>query len=825
MTNFKLRAIATTALVASFATPGLVLAQTGVDKEDEIIITAQKREKTLQDTPVAVTAVTDTNIKRSQIRDIRDMPLLAPSLTVAQFANSSATTFAIRGIGTSGFNAGLEPSVGVFVDGVYRSRQGASINDFPTVERIEVLRGPQSTIYGKNTPAGVVSIITKKPQYEFGMDAEATYGNHDAIVVKGSVTGPIGESEKAAFRLSGNLNQRDGFIDNLFNGEQVNERDRWALRGQFLFEPNDNVSVRVIGDFSSVNEACCAAPFIFNLPQNAFALGLLNANILPALPFERNVSFDGGLLTDQETAGLSTEIEVDMGGAVFTSTTAYRTFDEINNIDADFVDIVLARDRTLTDIYQTFTQEFRITSTGDRKVDYMFGAYYYNQDLKHTNSTTFGPGLRQFADLVGGGAVTTLEQLIQLGQAIGIPDALALGPTPSGSLLGDGVGLQKSNFAQDTETFSAFGSLDFHVNDQFIVTTGLRFSHEKKDVDAVLDINAPFSALDLNNLTFLEQFPPAGTPLGPFFSPGPIPRNAFLGLAAFQFFTPTADFIDTRSEDNLSGNIIFAYDWNDELNTYASYSRGYKAGGFNLSNSSRAGSRDFAAEKTNALEVGLKTKLFDNTSTLNLAAFYTEQNNFQQNIFNGASFDIGNADAITYGLEADFLSRPTDNFIFTLAATWIPDAHFTRFDGGPCQISEQTIGSPNAVSSCVINGSQDFKGKSVSALSDLNVSSTATFLFDAGEYDGYLRGELRYSSKNPLSADLDPIKTQSAYTVFNASLGIGDDDKGWQVQFWGRNLFDQNYLQGAFNSVGQPGSFNGYPGDPRTYGITLRLQR
>ncbi len=809
MMNFKLRTIATTALVATLAVPGLAFAQT----EDEIIVTAQKREKTLQDTPVAVTPVTDVELKRSQIRDMRDLPLLAPSLTVAQFANSSATTFAIRGIGTSGFNAGLEPSVGVFVDGVYRSRQGASINDFPTVERIEILRGPQSTIYGKNTPAGVVSIITKKPEYEFGFDSlEATYGNKNSFILKGSVTGPIGGGDKAAFRLSGNLNQRDGFITNVLNGRSINVRDRWALRGQLLFEPSDNLTIRVIGDFASISETCCAAPFIFNNPRNAAALGFLGANVLPARPFDRNVSFEGKLFTDQETAGVSTEVEVDLGGAVFTSISAFRTFDEINDIDADFVDIALTNNRTLKDVYSTFTQEFRLTSTGDRKVDYLFGGYYYNQDLKHVNRTAYGATLRPFADLASGGAISTLENLFMLGQSFGIPNALAAGPITPGTFLALGQGLQNSNFAQDTETFAAFGSLDFHVSDQFTVTTGLRYTNENKKVNAQIQIDDPYSALDLNNLTFLETL-------------GVAPRNAFIGLAVFQFFTPTPSFVDSRNEDNLSGNVILAYDWNDELNTYLSYSRGYKAGGFNLSNSSRAGSRDFKAEKTNSLEAGLKAKLFNNTSSLNLAAFYTEQNNFQQNVFNGASFDIGNADAVTYGIEADFMSRPADNFIFTLSGTWIPDAHFTRFVGGPCQISEQTPGSPNAVASCINTGAQDFKGKSLSGISDLNVSSTATYLFKAGKYDGFLRGELRYASKVDLAADLDPIKSQGAFTIVNGSIGFGDDDKGWQVQLWGRNLFDENYLQGAFNSVGQPGSFNGYPGDPRTYGITLRLAR
>ncbi|VAV91525.1 TonB-dependent receptor, partial [hydrothermal vent metagenome] len=360
MSFLNRRFLASTAILGAMVLPNTAFAQLA----DEIIVTATKREKTLQDTPIAVTAVSDEDIKMSQIRDMRDMPLLATSLTVDQRSTSSQTVFTIRGIGTSGDNAGLEPSVGVFVDGVYRSRQAASIGDFPTVQRVEILRGPQSSIYGKNTPAGVVSIITKKPEYELGYDLEGTYGNYDSLILKGTVTGPVGNNDTAAFRLSGNINKRDGFLTNLADGRDVNTRDRWALRGQFLYEPNDNVSVRIIGDFAKIDEECCAAPFTINNPTNAAALIAIGATVLPQDPFSRNISFDGDLRTVQETAGLSMQVDIDLGKAVFTSISAVRTLDEVNDLDADFVDLNLTDIRQRRDVYSTYTQEFRLTSTG-----------------------------------------------------------------------------------------------------------------------------------------------------------------------------------------------------------------------------------------------------------------------------------------------------------------------------------------------------------------------------------------------------------------------------------------------------------------------------
>ncbi|PHS26467.1 MAG: TonB-dependent receptor [Robiginitomaculum sp.] len=833
MTKFKLRAIATTALVASFAVPGVVYAQ----MEDEIIVTAQKREKTLQDTPVAVTAVTDTQLKKSQIRDMRDMPLLATSLSVAQAASSSQTVFSIRGIGTSGFNAGLEPSVGVFVDGVYRSRQGASINDFPTVERIEVLRGPQSTIYGKNTPAGVISIVTKKPQYEFGYDAEATYAKYDNKILKGSVTGPLGNGESAAFRISGNYNKRDGYIDNLFDGSNVNDRDRWAVRGQLLFEPNDNVTVRVIGDFSSINENCCAAPFTFNAPANAAGLTAVGASVLPVDPFARDVSFDGKLLTDQETAGLSTQIDVDFGGVVLTSISAVRTLDEINDIDADFVDVNLTDQRRLTDVYSTYTQELRLTSTGANSVDWMLGAYYFNQDLKHTNSTAYGTSLRPFLDVATGGLISGLEGILGITQGVA-----------PGTFFAGGQGLVSSQFNQSTESFSAFSSFDIHASDQLTITTGLRWSTEKKKVVGLVNVNDPFSALSFAGAPGANQVDASfetglliqgivasqaaafsADPNSPFFG---LPVPVILGIAgpaitagttplvlgalqSFQFFPPTPSFADKRTENNISGNLILAYDWNDSVNTYASYTRGYKAGGFNLSSSSRAGGRDFKNETSTSYEFGLKTKLFDNRLQVNVAGFMQELKNFQSNIFNGATFDLNNAGKVSSdGVEVDAVFAPTDDIIFTAAATYLDD-QYDSFLRGPC-----TTGDTDP--SCIADGFKDFTGRKPGT-PKWNVSSTLTHLFTVNEMDGYIRGELRYTSKGNLGGDLDPNKAQGAYTILNASVGFGKDEDGWQVQFWGRNLANEDYLQGAFNSVGQAGNFSGYPGDPRTYGVTLRL--
>lgn len=770
---------------------------------DEIVVTALKRETTLQETPVAVSVIGGGDLKASQIRDVMGLSLLAPSLDVSQFANSSATQFSIRGVGTSPFNPGLEPSVGVFVDGVYRSRQGSSINDFPVVERIEVLRGPQSTIYGKNTPAGVISILTKKPEHEIGADAAVTYGNYGNVIMKGTLTGPIGE--KAAFRISGNTNHRDGFIRNVTTGQDVNDRDRWAVRGQLLLDPTDNLSVRIIGDYSELNEACCAAPFFLNNPVNAFVMGSLGANILPATPFERKVAFDGNLLTEQKLWGFSGEADLALGWADLTSITAYRSADEVNDIDTDFVDIPLAPINQNIEKYTTFTQELRLTSTGDGKFHWMIGGYFFDQDLTHDRISTYGPSLRQFGDGVSGGAITTLESILGVFRGVA-----------PGSYLATGDGLQKEFFSQADQSISVFGNMDYDLTDRLTVSGGVRWTTEKKDVTSNVVINDAFSALDLQNIPELA-----------FLS---IPVNAFAGLSPFQFYPPFTNFTDSRRENNVSYMARANYELTQSLNVYAGISTGWKAGGFNLSTGSTASQRDFDPEDTRSIEIGAKGQFLDGALTANVALFHEKIDGFQASVFNGANFDLANAGGRKIkGFEVDSTFTPVDNIVLTAAATYL-DARFSSFERASC-VNSALLPTPvppglqscDPTNAAAFTGVQDLSGKDDIGVPKWSASSTATWIIPLGVLEGFVRGEAQYSSNINLGGDQAPGKERGSFTLFNASVGISNADQGWALTVWGKNLTDEKYAQGIFDSVAQPGSLNGYPNDPRTYGVTLRL--
>ncbi|MGB5725082.1 MAG: TonB-dependent receptor plug domain-containing protein, partial [Parasphingorhabdus sp.] len=223
--------------------------------DNVIIVTASKRETTLQETPISVSVTTGETLENAQIRDVLDLQSVTPSLRVSQLQTSSASTFIIRGFGNGDNNFGIEPSVGVFIDGVFRSRSAAALSDLPNVQRIEVLNGPQSTLFGKNASAGVISVVTREPQFQFGGAVEAVYGNFNNVVLKGDLTGPV--TDNIAFSVDGSYNSRDGYANIVNLNEEQNNRNRWAARGQLLFEPTSDLKIRAIGDYSRINEICC----------------------------------------------------------------------------------------------------------------------------------------------------------------------------------------------------------------------------------------------------------------------------------------------------------------------------------------------------------------------------------------------------------------------------------------------------------------------------------------------------------------------------------------------------------------------------------------
>lgn len=824
-----------------------------------ITVTAQKREQTLQEVPVAVTAVTGAVLEQAQIRDVSSLQSLVPSLSVATAASSTNTGFNIRGVGSSTFNFGLEPSVAVFVDGVYRARNGASINDFLGLERVEVLRGPQSTLFGKNTSAGVISFTTRAPEFEFGAEGEVTVGNYNARVVRGAVTGPLVE-DRLAFRIDGNINQRDGFITNVFDGRDVNNRDRWSARGQLLFTPSADTSIRLIAEYGNIDERCCAAPFSFVTPDNALAFTALGVTQLPVNPNSGQVSFDGRLRAEVETSTYSAEFNRQFESFEVNYLVARQSYDESQDIDPDWVDQPFNNRRLVTQDYTTWTHDIRLTSTTSGAVDWMVGAYYFDQDLTATNSTIQGPMLRPFADLFSADTGGNLPAPFTGGSTVGFIEAICnvVAPTTPGCVpgayLAAGSGLQSSRFDQGNTSWAAYGQFDFHLSDRFTITAGLRYTHERKNVDTDIVIDDPFAAVDLvqfsNALFFQQAFQttfgvaptpaniaaiagnPATAPILQAVQAGAMaaataPTNPFLGLGALQFFPPSPNFNDSRTDTNWSGTLIAAYDLTDNVNVYASYSTGYKAGGFALdASAARVGDYTFDPETSTSIELGLKSVLFDNMLQMNVAVFQQRTEDFQANVFTGSSFVPDNAgEILVRGIEVDGMFSPNPNFTMTGGFTYLFDMEYDEFINGPCPVADTSGCTFRAsATSPALVPVQDLSGRRLSGAAKFTGNMTATYtapITDALE--GMIRGEVYYTSDRFLNTSLDPRQVQEGFALVNASVGVGSRDGGWQVQLWARNLLDEEYIQGSFDST-LPGNLNAYPGDPRTYGLTLRAR-
>jgi iron complex outermembrane receptor protein len=445
---------------------------------NEIVVTATKREQTLQEVPVAVSVTSAMTIERAQIRDLKDLTTVVPSLRVTERQNSANASFLIRGFGNGANNAGIEPSVGVFVDGVYRSRSAASISDLPDIQRVEVLRGPQSTLFGKNASAGVISIVTQLPKFDFGGNVEASYGNYNALVLKGVVTGPL--SETVAASLAAGYNRRDGVVQNLGTGNDITDRNRWFIRGQLLFQGDSGLKVRLIGDYNKIDELCCG---VFSF-QQGLATSVLTSPLIggkvnaPGTAFENNAYFNFDPTNKIENYGVSGQIDYDVGPLTLTSITAYRKSKTATNFDTDFTSADLLRGANIgfTDI-KTFTQEIRLQANFVDKINFLLGGFYFNEKVAQGTNVQWGTKARTFADTLvrslSGGAQNIALLEGTFGTLTGNPARY------TNQFFAAGQGLTEDD-RLDNENFSIFSQIDFQVTDRLTLTGGINYTNDKK---------------------------------------------------------------------------------------------------------------------------------------------------------------------------------------------------------------------------------------------------------------------------------------------------------------------------------------------------------
>ena len=508
-TRRRLHAVVTTAalLIANLASATI----------EEVIVTANKREQSLQDIPVSVSVTSAEQIQQSSIVDLIDLQTAVPTLRVSQLQSSAQTNFIIRGFGNGANNPGIEPAVGIYIDGVARTRSASALADLPTIERVEVLSGPQSTLFGKNASAGVISVSTLLPEEETGGMLEVTAGNYGSKIVKGTVTGPV--TDTIAYRLSASSNSSDGYADNLFDNSDVNNRNRSAVRGQLLIEPSDDLSIRVIADWNDMDEECCAASSLVYGSAAAVSSALAGGLQTPIDPWARDLYMNFSPNNKLEGKGLSVELDYDLSFATLTSITAARDQSVRSNFDADFSAADLVEENRTDYDFDTLTQEVRLTSNGEGPFQWMVGGYYSREDVATFRNVTYGTQMYDYADfLVTAGlsaaiAAQAIEGYLAAGfsrcrrrglwcqrSGIGIGSQwVDRGLNYVGAAFGvcvvntvscrdiffvPGTGDVAENFTMDSRTYSLFGQIEYPLTDALTLTLGLDYTDDSKDVSA-----------------------------------------------------------------------------------------------------------------------------------------------------------------------------------------------------------------------------------------------------------------------------------------------------------------------------------------------------
>jgi iron complex outermembrane recepter protein len=824
------RAIVRQAFIVVSAMSGMVAAGSAVAQTaaaptnppalTEIIVTAQKREQNIQDVPISVIALSAQQLKDGGVSDIKNLQALTPSLTVTSTTSENVTTARIRGIGTVGDNPGLESSVGIVIDGVYRPRNGVGFGDLGEIEQIEILEGPQGELFGKNNDAGVISIVTKRPSSTFGVTGEATGGNYNDREINASVTGPL--SDMAAARFYAGYQRRDGFL-NVNTGlgpntsNNTDDRNMYTMRGQFLLTPGDNVSLLIIGDYSKRNESCCGAvqtadgPFagilnaLASIPPLGGQAGAQAVANPPLSPFNRQAYANQPITQQIRDTGISAQLDWEFTGAKLTSITAWRDNTIVAGNDSDYSGIGIitspANQGNQTDFKQA-SEELRLVGRSG-PLDWLVGAFFASEILT-SNTAIYADN--DFDLYVGGVASASV--------GTNPPNFLEIpgftGQPPGGTFI-PGVSGEQDFYHQTSKSYAFFTNETYNIASGLDLTAGLRYTSEKKTADSnYVDPDGGSGCGRLLTSPGVNALNPAS------------PEYQFLlGYGCSTLFNPFFSGQSTSqslSEGNVSGTVKLSYRFSEELMTYISWANGYKAGGFNLARvTSPTGPEgpltpnfdtEFPRETVQSYEIGIKSMLADRTLRLNASVFDQKYTNFQLNTFTGIQFVVSSIRKLeSKGAQFDVAwATPLSGLNLSGGVTYA----FTNI--------EEFGDSASLFAGNRLNDRLSFAplwSGVVSGSYTLPLSASLQFRASVSE---------KYDSSYNTGSDLDPLKLQGAYGLLTARLGLGSPDGKWTAEIWGNNLTNKGFYQVAFDAPFQYQQIDAFLGDPRTFGITLRTK-
>jgi iron complex outermembrane receptor protein len=757
-------------------TPVTIYLKEEAKELEEIVVTSRRRKEAVQDVPIPITVIGGAKVAETGSFNVNRLKEFIPSVQLYS-SNPRNTSLSIRGLGTTfGLtNDGIDPGVGFYVDGVYYARPAATTMDFVDIEQVEVLRGPQGTLFGKNTSAGNFNVTTKKASFTPGANFELSYGNYGFIQAKASVTGPL--SKTLAARISFSGTQRDGLLYNVATQQNVNDLNNLGVRGQLLFVPSDKVKFTFIGDVTQQRpngyaQVIAGVAPTLRAPYRQFEniIKDLNYQLPSRNPYDRLIDHDTPWRSNQDMGGVSLNADIQLGPGTLTATSAWRYWNWDPSNDRDFTGLQVLKLSQAPSRQEQWSQELRWAGTFSSKLSAVFGVFLFGQNLKSSPDQTEE----------GGSATWRFNQ----------STTSALWKTPG---LFEGYGIKtRSNL--NTLSAAVFGQLDIALTNKISLMPGLRYNYDAKDV--------AFSRTTYGGLQTTD------------------PALLALKKLVYSDQSFNADVTDR----NFSGQVTLAYKQSKNFNTFLTYSTGYKPVGLNLGGLPTINGKpalDLATikpEGTKHVELGFKTRPSVNT-TFNLTAYNTDISDYQTLVQTPDPAVnrgyLANAEGVRVrGIEVDGTWSLTKHFSFYGNVAYT-DAIYTSFKNAPVPL-EETGGTATYKD---VTGGQ-LPGVSKWAASfGAEFTSVAKVLGQTGEF--YFATD--FYARSDFSSSPSPSKylNVAGYSLLNARVGFRAA-KGVSISIWGRNILDQNYFEQLLPAGGNAGQYAAVLGDQRTYGITLR---
>lgn len=766
---------------------------------EEVVVTATKRSEGLQDVPIAISVVDGEKIEQMGITDLSQLALYMPSVHIGESGGGGQNQIFIRGVG-SGNNTGFEQSVGMFIDGVYYGRARNANAAFLDLERVEVLKGPQSTLFGKNTIAGAINITSGQPKDEFEAYIDVAHELElDGTSVTGMVTGPL--SDKVRGRLVAKTYETDGWMENTLGEDgPANEFD--VIRGTLAFDVTSDLTMTFKAERGEFERRGTPEKIDEARPLGAFILGETDPGFADTIgsDFTQSIAASPGRETRDETDSDVYQLtaEYTMGEHTLRSITAHTSYDAKFCSDTDVSSLAFI-DQCRTEKHSQFSQEFLLSSPSGGEVEYLMGIYYQNADLEYTNSI----GAQwSGSSVIEPSILALVEGNLEAGLSLA-PGALA-GVLPSRSVDGD----LATSFDQDTETVSAFAEMTWNITEDFRTTFGLRYSRDEKNVHKTNRVNSFHGVVPV--------------------LPGGMTLEAWEGVlngvyTATGFFTNYEYELD-RTENHVTGNLNFQYDINDDVMAYLNFGTGYKAGGFDANNNLDT-SREYDDESVETIELGFKMELWDNRARVNVAFFDSTYEDVQVSSFQGATFIVTNAaESRVRGLEVDFQVALTDKLMATGGVSWL-DAEYESYPGAACTL-DQVLNGPSRAG-CT----QDLGGTPLQFAPDVSGNLALTYSTDFTDSTDLDIGiDFIYSDDVLTGVDNDPVTVQENYTKINARIALLDKNESWSLAVVGKNITDKatfNWandltLSGAPRDFGLDGTYFHSYAPPRTIELQAR---